>query len=578
MNNRFDSQRTSRASLLGRAGSVALLLILSTLGTVGQTLSPAFVGSYSVRDLGAAGDVPGGYGALLFKAGDSNTLFVAGNSDDPTAKIYQIRVTRDSQNHITGFAATSSRFADAPGIPPQQPLDVEGGIDGGLDYGPGGVLFYTTYYDGSISQIKPGATSPGKQTRMSALGIDGAGGALLFVPAGFSGAGRLKLAGATSFQWFDTAVTADGTGTYNIAAPAKTIEIVNYARGLIYVKAGRPVFAHDSVVITSEGDDRVVTYEVDSNGDPIPATLREVLTGYYRVKGATRDPVTGDFLFANGDFNSPRIVLVGVLGVGQTQVQITAPADGSSYTAPGTFLVNAEATQPGGSIARVDFYLGASLLFSASHPPFGAFADSLPAGSYTLTAVAVDGSGNATTSAPVHVSVVNNGPHVTLVYPTNNTVLAACSSLTMVAQVQPGNAGIVSVEFFEGPTRVSVSHDPYNFEPYRWTAQDLDEGTRVFSVTVTDGNGLMSAAFATNVVVEPLPPNKLVIHHFVPDQLKFCFKGVAGSNYVWETEPHLLPPQWAPLLTNTATAAKLQVTNQFDNRIPSGFYRTRRAP
>jgi len=78
--------------------------------------------------------------------------------------------------------------------------------------------------------------------------------------------------------------------------------------------------------------------------------------------------------------------------------------------------------------------------------------------------------------------------------------------------------------------------------------------------------------------VQPLPLNKLVLHRFVPDQLKFCFKGVAGSNYVWETAANLVSPKWAPFLTNTAAAAKRQVTNQFDSRVPTGFYRTRRAP
>lgn len=64
----------------------------------------------------------------------------------------------------------------------------------------------------------------------------------------------------------------------------------------------------------------------------------------------------------------------------------------------------------------------------------------------------------------------------------------------------------------------------------------------------------------------------------MPDQLKFCFKGVPGSTYVWETTAKLLASQWLPVLTNTATTSKLQVTNSFDNRVPTGFYRTRSAP
>ncbi len=557
--------------------SALLTLGLAVLPTnvSAQTLGSDFSSGYSVRNLGTAGDIPAPYGALSFKLNDSNTLLVGGNADDPTAKIYQIAVTRDAQKHITGLAATSSSLADAPGIPPEQPLDVAGGIDGGMDYGPNGVLFYTSYHDGAISQIKPASTAPNKQIRMSSLGIDGAGGALAFVPAGFPGTGRLKLAGASSTTWFDSAVTSDGTGTFNIALSAKSVEIVDYAQGVVYVKAGATAFAQNSVLITSQLDNRVVAYEIDANGDPLPGTLREFFTGFYQVKGATMDPVTGDFLFASGDANNPDILLVGNLSVGPAQVHITSPAEGSSFTSVATFPVNADASQADGAIARVDFYLGATLFGSAAHAPFSALADSLSAGAYTLTAVAIDGGGIATTSAPVHVSVVNNGPHITLLSPTNNTTLAACTDLTLVAQVQPGNSDIASVEFFDGVTSLGVSHAPYDFTPYTWRVLDLVEGTRMFSVQVTDASGLSSVAVATNIVVQPLPLNKLVIHHYVTNQLKFCFKGSPGSNYVWETSAVLTPVQWAPFLTNTATVEKLQVTNLFDSHVPTGFYRNR---
>ena len=117
-------------------GAVLLMVITATA----QTLGPGFANSYSVRDLGVAGDVPPTYGALHFKANDAGTLLMGGDATSPTAKIYQIQVIRDAQNHISGFAPISTYLADAPGMPPELPLDVEGGIDRGLDYGPGGVL------------------------------------------------------------------------------------------------------------------------------------------------------------------------------------------------------------------------------------------------------------------------------------------------------------------------------------------------------------------------------------------------------------------------------------------------------
>jgi len=550
--------------------------LLTAITGTAQTLGPSFTNSYSVRDLGVAGDVPPPYGALHFKTNSSATLLLGGNSTSPAAKIYQIQVTRDAQNHISGFASAATYLADAPGIPPQLPLDVQGGIDGGLDYGPGGVLFYTSSDDGAISQIKPGSTVPNKQTRLRDLDLDDPRGGLAFVPADFPGAGRLKIVNWSSHSWCDTTVTSDGAGTYDIASPAKWMDLVSYATSLAYVKADGSAFSKDSVLVTSQLDQRVVVYEVDVNGDPIPATLRELLSNFW-VKAATVDPLTGDIVLTPADANFPRVLLIGRLGTAQTQVRINSPAEGSTFTSPASFLIDAEATQSGGAIVRVDFYVESTLVGSSTHAPFSLLASGLAGGSYTLTAVAIDGSGNATTSAPVHISVVNNGPHVTLAYPPDNMVLAACSDLKLIANVQPGNSEIATVEFSRGASSLNVSHRPWDFAPYVWTDQDLDEGTQMYSVSVTDQNGFMGVAVVTNILVQPLPLHKLVIHHYEADQLRFCFKGVASSNYVWQTTPSLLTPQWSPWLTNTASAGRLQVTNPFSSGSPSGFYRTRRA-
>jgi hypothetical protein len=301
-----------------------------------------------------------------------------------------------------------------------------------------------------------------------------------------------------------------------------------------YVKAGKPAFVKDSVLIACYGDDRVVAYEVDANGDPIPSTQRDFLMGFYENVGLTVDPVTGDFLVANSDFNNPHILVIGNMSVGLTQVRITSPADGSSFTAPATLQVEAEASQTNGAITRVDFYQGTTLLSSATGPFFSIQAE-LTTGQYTLTAVAIDGGGNATTSAPVHISVVNHGPGVTLLFPTNNTVLRAWSDLTLAAQVQLGNSDIASVTFFDGATTLGVSHAPYDFEPYQWSELDLDGGTHTFSVWVTDNNGVSSVAVATNVVVLPLPLNTLSIHHYVANQLRFCFRACLKSQLFSQT-------------------------------------------
>ena len=43
---------------------------------------------------------------------------------------------------------------------------------------------------------------------------------------------------------------------------------------------------------------KVYTYETNSNGDPVLATRRTLVSGLTNAEGAALDPATGDFLFS----------------------------------------------------------------------------------------------------------------------------------------------------------------------------------------------------------------------------------------------------------------------------------------
>jgi len=100
-----------------------------------------------------------------------------------------------------------------------------------------GRVFYPTF-DSAIGQIKAGSSRASRFIATSELGIDGRVGGLVFVPVGFPGAGRLKIGGS---QWLDTTVIADGSGTFDILKPARTIG-VNYPSSMAYVFAGHSGF------------------------------------------------------------------------------------------------------------------------------------------------------------------------------------------------------------------------------------------------------------------------------------------------------------------------------------------------
>jgi uncharacterized repeat protein (TIGR03806 family) len=86
-------------------------------------------------------------------------------------------------------------------------------------------------------------------------------------------------------------------------------------------------------------------------------------------------------------------------------VVMMSPTNGSTYTAAASVTMSADADSQYNSLSQVDFYASDSLIGSVTNLPYTITATGLAAGNYTLTAVATDGSGLSSTSAPVNISV-----------------------------------------------------------------------------------------------------------------------------------------------------------------------------
>jgi hypothetical protein len=91
-------------------------------------------------------------------------------------------------------------------------------------------------------------------------------------------------------------------------------------------------------------------------------------------------------------------------------VAIDSPTNGAAFVAPTNFTFAATASDGDGSVVRVDFYIGGSLAASDTNSPFSTTIDLPAAGSFTLTAVATDNLGDASTSTPVAITVTSTQP------------------------------------------------------------------------------------------------------------------------------------------------------------------------
>ena len=90
-------------------------------------------------------------------------------------------------------------------------------------------------------------------------------------------------------------------------------------------------------------------------------------------------------------------------------VSITSPANGASYTAPATMTISANAADSNGTVTRVEFYRGSTLIASDTTSPYSVSWSNVAAGGYALTAVAFDNGGASTSSAAVNVTVSTGG-------------------------------------------------------------------------------------------------------------------------------------------------------------------------
>jgi plastocyanin len=89
-------------------------------------------------------------------------------------------------------------------------------------------------------------------------------------------------------------------------------------------------------------------------------------------------------------------------------VSLSAPTNGATFAAPWTGTLQAAASDPDGSVSKVEFFAGTTSLGVVNNPGSNPSitVTNLAAGNYTLTAVATDNLGTATTSAGVSIHVV----------------------------------------------------------------------------------------------------------------------------------------------------------------------------
>jgi len=241
-------------------------------------------------------------------------------------------------------------------------------------------------------------------------------------------------------------------------------------------------------------------------------------------------------------------------------VNITAPANNATYTAPAAVNITATATDSAGSIVKVEFYNGAALLATDSVAPYSYNWTNVAAGNYAITAKATDNGGASTTSATVNIIVnpaggggcdgiaawvattaysggaqvvyagkvynakwwtqgdqpdLNTGsgkpweyvrdcggsgntpPAVSITAPANNTTFTAPANIAVAVTATDADGSISYVTFYNGASVLNVDSSA----PYTYNWNNVAAGSYVITAKATDNGGASATSAAINVSV-----------------------------------------------------------------------------
>jgi RHS repeat-associated protein len=191
---------------------------------------------------------------------------------------------------------------------------------------------------------------------------------------------------------------------------------------------------------------------------------------------------------------------INVLVNAPPSASITSPASGAPFTAPATIALTASAADADGTIAKVDFYQGTTLLGTSTSAPYGFAWTNVPGGSYSLTAVATDDRGGTSTSAAVAVTV-NAPPSVSITAPANGALFAAPAEVTVTASATDPDGSLAKVEFFQDATLVGT----VTTAPYTVTLSSLASGSYVLTAVATDAAGASTTSAAITIRANTAP-------------------------------------------------------------------------
>jgi uncharacterized repeat protein (TIGR01451 family) len=224
------------------------------------------------------------------------------------------------------------------------------------------------------------------------------------------------------------AIATDGNGiksssysTKITVTNAPTVSMTNPLSGASYPQPTSITLKADA----KDFDGYVRTVRFYANGSPLPidavltqgnsysAVWSNVAAGTYTITAAATD---------NTEITSVSSPITLTVTNKAPTVSLTSPLNAATFNAPANITLSGNAADSDGSITKVEFFRGTTLIGTSTAAPYSFVWNGATAGSYSLTAKATDNDGAVTTSGSVAITINPSGDALFVV---GNTTLSS---------------------------------------------------------------------------------------------------------------------------------------------------------
>ncbi|MFN3405367.1 MAG: Ig-like domain-containing protein [Cytophagaceae bacterium] len=249
-------------------------------------------------------------------------------------------------------------------------------------------------------------------------------------------------------------------------------------------------------------------------------------------------------------------------------VSITSPSNNATFTSPANITITANASDADGTISKVVFYNGNTVIAEDNTSPYSIVWNNVATGTYQLKAVAIDNSNLSTTSATVNISVQNpnQSPTVSITSPANNASFNAPANISFTSNASDPDGTVTRVEYFNGTTKIGEA----TTSPYTFNWSNVAAGTYSITARATDNSNASTTSSAITInVVQPATcavPTSLEANNITSSSANLTWTTQTGAvSYLVFVRP--VGGSWLTSVTSTTNSVNftgLQASTQYE--------------